>query len=133
MSGAFPTIPDQSLELRRAELERTRDAAAQSCTVYGEIEVSDIGEAQQRIVFPVYFVNKPLPRFTSELGYGSPTATPGNFPTCNVVILTWDYRLKTDGSFLYVGALLGIVTTGAVGQVTNVHWSMEGIGLRSLG
>lgn len=120
----------QYIETRRGDLERQRDSEAQYFKVYGEIEVTGVGEAAVRVVFPIRFSQKPVPHFGGELGYGSPTATAGNFPTWSATVLTWDFRVKPDGSFLYIGALIGIVTTGAAtGQVMNIHWSVEGVGL----
>lgn len=118
-------------ENRRAELERLRGSAAQYFKVYGEIQVTGAGEALTRIVFPVRFTEKPVLHHGSELAPGSPTVTAGSFPTCSASILTWDTRVKSDGTFLYIGGLFGIVTSGSVNQVMNVHWSIEGIGLRN--
>lgn len=120
---------NEYLESRRTDLERQRDAEAQYFKVYGEIEVSGAGEADVRVIFPIRFSAKPIFHYGSELGYGSPTFTAGSMPTCSASILTWDFGVKPDGSFLYVGALIGVVTTGAVGQVMNIHWSVEGVGL----
>jgi hypothetical protein len=131
MSYIFPAESNTSFEKRRADVERLRDSSAQYFKVSGEIEVFGAGEAQIRVKFPIRFSGKPVPHFGGELGYGFPAAISGSFPTYSCTILTWDLGVKSDGSFLYVGALLGIVTTGVVDQVMNIHWSVEGMGLRN--
>lgn len=119
------------LDERRAQVESSVTSGPQYYKVHGEIQVTGAGECQARIVFPVRFVDKPLPHFGGELGYGSPTATLGSYPTYSTTVHAWDYRMKPDGSFLYVGALFGVVTTGQPSQVMNIHWSVEGLGLRN--
>lgn len=132
MSSRFstPEAPNAFLEHRRAEVERDATSAAQYFKVYGEIQVFGTGESNADIIFPVRFVNKPIPHFGSEVAWGS-TFTDGQYPTCVVSILTWDTQGRPDGSAVYVGAYLGIVTNGVPGQLMNVHWSVEGIGLRN--
>lgn len=130
---AFPQSAPSPLEHRRSDIERQRDAQAQYFKVSGIIEVSNIGESQVRISFPVFFVNQPVVHFGGEVGYGTLTAVAGAFPSWSAMVQNWDFRFKPDGSYLYVGALFGIITSGdpIVNVVTNIHWSVEGIGLRN--
>lgn len=131
MSNAFPVTPHSPLEDRRAEVDRINAAEAQYFKVSGLIKVVGIGDAQARVAFPVNFVDKPVLHFGGELDYGQPTRSFGSFPTWSASVLTWNFLFKPDGAFVYVGAILGIVVTGLSSQIMNIHWSVEGIGLRT--
>lgn len=129
---SFPQEVPGEIERRRAEVERQRNAQAQYYKVSGVVEVAGAGNAQVRVVFPVWFVDQPIVHFGGDLGDGSLTVQPGLFPSWNAMVHAWDYKLKPDGSKLFVGALLGIlINSNDASPVTNIHWSVEGIGLRN--
>lgn len=139
MSNLFPTTPNTILEERRGDVERIDESGAQYFKIEGIVQVIGTGEAMARLLFPVYFIDKPTVSFGAELDYGAPTVThstdgtdiDSGFPTWSATVLTWDFRFKSDGSSLYVGALLGIATRGPnINQNMNVHWTVQGTALR---
>lgn len=131
--NAFPQEAPGTIEARRSEVERQRDAQAQYYKVSGIVEVANLGESQVRVAFPVDFVEQPIIHFGAETGYGTTTPVAGGFPSWSAMVQNWDFRFKPDGSYLYVGALFGIITSGdpVANTVNNIHWSVEGIGLRN--
>lgn len=135
MANAFPVTPEGPLEQRRGRVDNARDSQAQYYHLHGHIEVTGTGESQAKLVFPVHYVEKPLITFGGELAEGSLTPTPGAFPTWSAAVHAWNYRYRPDGTALYVGAVVGIVTTGplalATTQVIVIHWSLQGVALRS--
>lgn len=121
--------PAEAIETRRGEVERIHAAGAQYFKVSGEIQVIDPGETAIIVNFPVIFVDKPAFSFGPTLDDGQPIQI-GSLPTCSVVVISWQERIRDDDTVLYVGAQFAIVTTGPENQVMLVQWHMEGIGLR---
>jgi hypothetical protein len=119
-----------AMESRRGDVERNRDAVTQWFHCTGEIEVFGPGAACVDVVFPAYFVDKPRPSYGAELPPGEGVVA-GNLPTCSVVVTQWGTRQMEDGTAVYSGATLAIVTTGPTGQTLIAHWHMEGRALRS--
>lgn len=130
-----------AFENRRGELERINNAQAQYFAVTGEIEVDGVGEASANVLFPCLFTDKPRFHSGHELGPGQPV-TSGSMPTAAITVLAWDQRVRDDGTVVYAGATLGIVTTGpapvtspitgvnSTAQVMVIQWHMDGVGLR---
>lgn len=128
---AFPQQAIGTVEARRAEIERQRDAQSQYFKVTGIVEVVGVGEAQVELAFPVYFAEQPILHFGGELAVGSLTVVAGSFPQWSATMHAWYYSFKPDGTKLYVGGILGVVTFGDPLQVMDIHWSVEGVGLRN--
>lgn len=126
--GQHPTI-EAALNARASTKDRIRSAQAQYYVVTAEIDVIGAGEAVVDVTFPVYFVDKPKHYKGGELQSGE-SFTTGSFPTTDIVILQWDTRLRDDGTAVYSGATIGIVTTGIPGQLSTVQFHAEGIGIR---
>lgn len=117
-------------EHRRSEIERVNNQTAQWFHCTGEIQVFGSGAATVDVLFPTYFVEKPRPSFGAELA-GGEALVEGNMPTCSVVVIEWDNRRRDDGSVVYAGATLCVVTGGPVDQSMIAHWNFEGLALVS--
>lgn len=116
-------------EQRRADLDRIDSMMVKVHTVTGWLDVTNAGEASVDVNFPVWFIEKPGFYFGGELADGfSPVET--DFPTISVMVLRWDIETRGLGEY-WVGATLGVVTTGAADQKVTVHWHMEGKALRN--
>lgn len=122
---ALPAV----LEQRRGEVQRVDQAGAQWFHVTGEVDINDVGAAVVDVLFPVFFVDKPRFSFGSELGPGEPYVA-GSMPTCTITVLNWDTRARPDGTFVFAGATLCIVSAGTQGQSMTAFWHMEGVALR---
>lgn len=118
-----------AVENRRGTVERLTNAAAQYFKVTGEVEVSGTGEAIISVLFPVYFIDKPRLSTGHELGFAQP-AVAGNLPVVTTCVLAWNQSTRNDGTIIYAGMTLGIVSDGPDGQVLNIQWHVEGVGIR---
>lgn len=118
-----------AIETRRAAVDRIEKAQAQFFNVRGTVQCNGTGEAIVDILFPCLFTIKPRFYYGAELAPGG-AITSGSIPTATCVVLSWDSRVRDDGTVIYSGATLGIVTTGPTGQVMKVQWHMSGTGLR---
>jgi hypothetical protein len=109
---------------------RVNEFTVKHQTVNGKFIQGGVGESSNDILFPVKFLEKPYFSFGGELTKdSSPTAT--MFPTISVVVLDWNFEQTDTGKIvkrLYVGATLGVVTTG-VNEKMTVHWRFEGSGI----
>ena len=126
MANSIPAAFDK----QRSNQERIENAEAQWFHCTGEIQVYRAGASTVSVLFPVFYTDKPRFSYGAELSPGDSYET-GNMPTCSVVVLSWDQRLREDGTVVYAGATFCIVTSGQTEQSMIAHWHMEGIGLRS--
>ena len=95
----------------------------------GFMNVTGTGEVSVDVAFPIWFIEKPSLTFGAELADGhSPEAT--NFPTVSVMVLKWRTETRGLGTY-WVGATLGVVTTGKEGHETIVHWQAEAKALQN--
>ena len=126
---AAPTVTNaqtvRALEQRRGELGRVGDMSVKLHRCTGFVTVQDAGEVALDVYFPVHYVERPGMSFGGELAEGhSPEET--NFPTVSVVVLRWIKQKRGEMSEWFVGANLGIVTTGREAHQMIVHWHAEG-------
>lgn len=120
---------EAALNTRNANISRSQDAQAKYYSVTAEIDVFGPGDAIIDVTFPVYFVDKPKHFKGAELQSGQGFEL-GSLPTHNIAILQWDIRVRDDGTSVYSGATLGIVTSGPAGLLSTVQFHAEGIGIR---
>ncbi len=112
------------LAQRLGELQRSASMEISPRRAMGEVTVVGAGEASVDVNFPVWFTEKPSFSFGGELAEGhSPEAT--NFPTISVMVLSWVTE-ERGYTIYYVGAKLGIVTTGVASHSVIAHWAAEG-------
>jgi hypothetical protein len=98
----------------------------------GTIFVEGAGEVTPPpiVQFPVAFIEKPAISGGYEL-VDNQALEAGNFPTCNVGVVRWVTYVPDRVRTYYVGAHLGIVTTGREDQLFYAHWQMRGRALRN--
>lgn len=140
MSVQFPPIPQlpgptpgpttAPLEDRRGTVSRIEAQSGEVFRVQGLFHYDGAGEASVEVNFPVWFIEHPFPTFGGELAPNqSPTA--GEFPTVSVVVLGWKMQDYPGGVSYYIGAYLGVVTTGPADQKMLVSWQVEGKALNN--
>jgi hypothetical protein len=138
-----PTVVDlgASLEqfrsvMRRGALEREDMASIepQFSSVLGELQISGIGETIAQIQFrTLKFTEKPLFTYGAEVRGGmndmSQLVGQGKMPTMSACVLDWITEDRPPTSRLFVGAYLGIVTSGVSSLRSSIHWRVEGTAL----
>jgi hypothetical protein len=121
----------RSLNHSRHSSEFAEEFTVKQQTVNGQFIQSGVGESSNTIWFPLRFIEKPYFSFGGELTPDSSAVTT-MFPTISVVVLEWeieeDETITNSYKRAYVGAILGVVTTG-VAERMNVHWRFEGKGM----
>lgn len=124
-------IIDRYQEGRRAEVERSTNLGVALTTVAGLIVATGLGESSQEIRFNVSFIEVPvLVAGAWEMAEGQ-AVTAGYWPTVSMGVLNWvRHDLGQDRNY-YIGANLGIVTTGFEGQILRVHWQCTGKAFRN--
>lgn len=121
------------MERRRAELERVDDMLTKPTILSGRLLAMGAGEIQVEMKFPVLFSEVPILSFAGELD-DNETAVTGRFPTATGTVHRWlRYKEDQQGGFdgYYVGAVVGLVTTGQESQRLWVHWTAIGQALRN--
>lgn len=96
-------------------------------TLSGKVLVQDAGEVALTLDFPVVFIEEPHMGFGGVMDVGQAPVV-SNFPTVSAVILRW--KTYNSGPLTqYIGATIGIVTTGDKDHRMWVHWSLDGRGV----
>jgi len=91
----------------------------------GKFFLDGMGEAQVPIQFPVKFEAPPSLSCSFEIKEGDMLTT-AKLPTLSASVIKWTIEDRPPYSSLYVGATLGIVTTGPPGQRLIVEWHVDG-------
>lgn len=123
-SKATPTIGN-TVDRPRQEHEQARAIQGQVVSSQGFILTKQAGEVAQDVKFSVRFIERPLFTFGGELDENQ-SASAGRFPTVSAVVLQWEIEELDKYRKYFIGANLGLVTTGATTQRMWVHWRMEG-------
>jgi len=116
----------RSLDDRRRDVQRIESVSGGIFKVTGLIDVEGAGEGVVAVPFPIRFIEEPGFSYGPRMGAYAPL-TPGDYPTCSVVVLRYDIDVRPDvGETLYDGAEFIVVVGGPSDQVMVVQWHMEG-------
>lgn len=123
--------PMSQVEHHRRRSEQIQEFTVKQHRVTHFIDVDGAGEVSVDVNFPVKFIEKPaISSGAAELRDGE-VLTAGQFPTANCTVVKWVLDELDETRVYYVGAQLGVVTTGPESQKLTVHVSMEGRALRN--
>lgn len=127
----FVRPPELAGEQRRGEVERNAAMQGGMMDVTFRQELAGSGEATFPIVFPVGFVEEPIPLFGSIL-LPNQSLTPGDFPQITSTVRSWSDKYITDSATLYwVGANILTVGLGHDGMRFAVTGMFRGKALRN--
>lgn len=116
-------------ERRRNQVERIGDLGVSLVHSSGVITINGPGEVTVDVPFGSVYTERPAFSTGWELPENhSPVA--GSFPTASIGILSWDRVDYGEGRLYFGGALLAIVTSGAITQLS-IHWQVYGKAFRN--
>jgi hypothetical protein len=119
-----------TLDERRVDIDRVEQMAGGVFRVAGFVIIQEPGELLVPVKFPIRFMEKPSFSFGGEVAPNSPVQA-GKYPTLSVLVRNWQFEIQPQtGARWYVGATLLSVSTGIDGQTMEVHYQLEGRGLR---
>lgn len=123
--------PDAYSFLQR-DANRQRQIAQEARTLHqvGKVAITagtEHDESTVLVPFANVFTEEPIFTYGSVLDPASPPV-PGKFPTASVTVVKWSL-IQVGPAKLYGGAMLGIVTSGVVGQVLYIHYDFLGMAL----
>lgn len=116
------------MQLRNAQ-QSIHDAStmqAKQTSLSGQYMINGAGEAIVEVYFPVRFVEKPLVTFGFEMKDGE-VYIPGQMATGSGVVLDWITEEKPPVSRIYIGCVIGAVTTGQKYQKMIGVWQANGV------
>ena len=119
------TSPWSAWEDRRSDIARVEAVAGGEYRVNGLVLVTNAGEAQADVTFPVRFIEIPLFTFGFSLADNEAWAV-GAMPTVSGVVGKWTFGRKATGERYYDGAQLLIVTTGPDTMRGYFHYCFDG-------
>lgn len=117
-----------NLQAERVEAERVQSVSGGFSSVVGSAFLAGEGEGKFDVNFPVSFTNKPYFFFGHEVEQGAAISATA-FPVCSASVLSWDTSVNGDGSPLYNGAVIAVVTLGVA--ESHVHFKFEGVALKN--
>lgn len=110
-----------ALRTHRNYVETLAEQSVRDGSAVGFVAISGEGESVAEIQFPIKFLEKPVFTVGFELADNVPLEW-GSFPQCSATVATWMIE-PPDISPLYVGAIVGIVTSGVSRSV--LHYRFE--------
>lgn len=112
---------------QQSVVQRISDQQVQYRSQVGKIEIitaSAADETLATIKFTLVFVDEPTFTFGAALETNQ-TYTPGKMPTASAIVVDWQTYVQGPTTS-YLGARLGVVTTGEAGKKIWLHYSFAG-------
>lgn len=121
LSSTISAGMQDALRAHRAYIETLAEQSVRDGSAVGFIQIDGVGESVVEVTFPIKFLEKPS--FTAGLELGENTWLRwGGFPQWSATVGSWITE-PADGGPLYVGALLGVLTSGTTKSV--LHYRFE--------
>lgn len=122
LSASISNSVQRALQAQRVYVENLDEQSVRDGAAVGMVELDGEGESVIEIAFPIKFLEKPIFSAGLELG-DSVWLRYGQFPIWSATVGGWS-TTPADGDPIYVGAVLGVVVSGAARSV--LHYRFEG-------
>lgn len=131
MSGSLSVARAMQSALQNRDDVNTRlsDQSPKDAHVRGRVQLNGAGETHSEVSFPIKFVDEPIFTYGGSMGDNQSAGT-GGVPTAAATVMEWITLVRPGNRKYYIGARLGIVTTGPSDMQYLLHYEFKGDAFR---